>query len=139
MFGHNIMETTITFLMLLSPLISVALFIAWIIAERANAPLKRRIGLGVGTLVTSIPLAVAFAVAATKLDDQSYFAASVRTILDESVNSIESSETGFLERLKGFRDDQALNYETRGSLLENARAFQEEGEVLRGTSGKTEQ
>ena len=30
-------------------------------------------------LVTSLPLAVAFAVAATKLDDQSYFAASAST------------------------------------------------------------
>ena len=125
--------------MLLSPLVSVTLFIAWIIAERANAPPKRRIGLGDATLLTSLPLAVAFAVAVTKLDDQSYFAASVQSILDESVNSIESGEVGFLERIKAFRDDQTLTYETRGDLLENARAFQEEGEALRRASGKTEQ
>ena len=45
-------------------------------------------------LVTAIPLAVTFAVTITQLDDQSYFAASVRTILDESITALEAGELG---------------------------------------------
>lgn len=132
------METTIRFLLLASPVISLALLVAWVIAERANAPLKRRIGLGVVMLVTALPLAVAFAAAITQLDDQSYFAAAVRTMLDESIDAIESGEAGFLQRIKSFRDQQMLNYETRGNLLENARNFRDEGRRIREQKQKTE-
>lgn len=126
------MITTIALLLLASPAVSLALFVAWILAERRNAPLKRRIGLGMAMLVTALPLAVVFAVAITQLDDQSYFAASVQTILDESINALESGETGFVDRLRTFREKQMLTYETRGDLLENARAFSDAGETLRG-------
>ena len=132
------METTITFLLLASPAISLALLVVWIVAERANAPVKRRIGLGVAMLVTALPLAVAFAVGITQLDDQSYFAASVRTILDESIDAIEAEEQGFLQRIKAFRDEQMLNYETRGNLLENAREFRDNGRRIREEKQKTE-
>ncbi|MGD9633954.1 MAG: hypothetical protein AB7G28_20110 [Pirellulales bacterium] len=126
----------IAFFLLASPVISLALLVAWIIAEWRNSPRKYRISLGVATLVTSLPLAMAFAVAITQLDDQSYFAASVQTILDESITALESGEIGFLERLKTFREEQVLTYESRSNLLENARAFKDKGDALRTSAEK---
>ena len=108
----------------------IALLAVWIIAE--NRWSKRvRITLGVLVMLSAIPVPALFAVAITQLDDQSYFAASVRIILDESIAALEAGEPGFLQRLKVFREHQPLRYELRGNLFENAHKFQEEGEALR--------
>ena len=131
------METTITFLLLAAPVISLVLLVAWVVAERRNAPLRRRIGLGVAMLVTAIPLAAAFAVAITQLDDNSYYAASIRTILDETTSALEAGEPGFLDRLKEFRSKQRLCYEMRDDLLEKSRAFKADGEMKRKSDRTT--
>lgn len=115
-----------------SPVISLALLVTWVIAERRNATLRRRIGLGVAMLVTALPLAVAVAVAITQLDDNSYYAASIRTILDETTSALEAGEPGFVDRLKEFRSKQRLCYETRDDLLDKSRVME------RGNENQTE-
>ena len=115
----------------------ITLLTLWLVAE--NRWSKRvRITLGLLALVSALPVTALFSVGITQLDDQSYFAASVQTLLDESVEALEAGEPGFLNRLKTFRENQMLRYESRGDLLENARAFRDEGEDLRGKIEKTE-
>lgn len=110
----------------------IALLTVWIIAE--NRWSKRvRMTLGILVMLSAIPVPTLFAVAITQLDDQSYFAASVRIILDESIAALEAGEPDFPQRLKVFREQQSLRYESRGNLFENARRFQEEGNALRET------
>lgn len=66
-----------------------------------------------------------------ELDDNSYYAASVHTLLDEITTALRANEPGFLERLERFESEQTLTYENRGDLLENARRFREEGQGQR--------
>ena len=108
----------------------IVLLAAWLIAENRWSK-QIRITLGLLVMLCAIPVTSLFAVAITQLDDQSYFAASVRMILDESIAALEAGETGFLPRLKLFRENQSLRYESRGNLFENAEKFREEGESLR--------
>ena len=108
----------------------IVLLAAWLIAENRWSK-QIRITLGLLVMLCAIPVTSLFAVAITQLDDQSYFAASIRIILDESIAALEAGEPGFLPRLKLFREHQPLRYELRGNLLENARIFKEEGENLR--------
>lgn len=133
------MEKIITWLLIGSPLFSIALFGLWIMAERRTASLGCRIGLGVAALFTALPLLAAFAVGVTQLDDQSYYAASVHALLDETISALESGEPVFLQRIKLFRDHQVLSYETRGNLLENAREFRDAGRIIRGESCSSQQ
>ena len=115
----------------------IALLALWLVAE--NRWSKRlRITLGLLAILTAIPVTALVAVAVTQLNDQSYYAASVRTLLDETVVALESGEPGFLHRLKTFREKQMLTYESRGNLLENARAFRDDGEALRNKTEKTQ-
>jgi hypothetical protein len=67
----------------------------------------------------------------TSLDDNSYCAASVATLLDETIAALESGEPAFVDRLKRFRESQRLSYENRFHLLENSRQFQANGEAIR--------
>ena len=114
----------------------IALLALWLVAE--NRWSKRlRITLGLLAILTAIPVTALVAVAVTQLDDQSYYAASVRTLLDETVVALESGEPGFLHRLKTFREKQMLTYESRSNLLENARAFRDDGQALRSTTEKS--
>jgi hypothetical protein len=115
----------------------IAILALWLVAE--NRWSKRwRITLGILAILTAIPTTALVAVAVAQLDDQSYYAASVRTLLDETVIALESGEPGFLHRLKTFREEQVLTYESRHNLLENARAFRDDGQVLRNKMEKTE-
>ena len=91
-------------------------------------------GAGILAFVLFLSLAVLVAVAITQLDDQSYYAASVRTLLDETLEALDSGEPGFADRLRAFRASQRLSYETRADLLENARRFAEEGAAIRGNA-----
>jgi hypothetical protein len=125
------MNTLVLFLLLGSPLAALALIAAWVVAERRNAPLRRRMGLGLAALAMTLPCAMAFAIALTQLDDNSYYAASVRALLDETVDAVEAGEPGFAARLREFRARVRLSYETRDDLLEKARAFRADGESLR--------
>ncbi len=102
----------------------------WISAEN-RASKRKRIALGLLALIVSLPVSIVLSVGITQLDDQSYYAASVRILLDESIGALEAQEEGFLPRLQAFRTSQRLSYETRGNLLENVRCFHEEGIALR--------
>lgn len=114
----------------------IALLALWLVAE--NRWSKRlRITLGLLAILTAIPVTALVAVAVTQLDDQSYYATSVQTLLDETVVALESGEPGFLHRLKTFREKQVLTYESRSNLLENARAFMDDGQALRNKTVKT--
>ena len=114
----------------------IALLALWLVAE--NRWSKRlRITLGLLAILTAIPVTALVAVAVSQLDDQSYYAASVQTLLDETVVALESGEPGFLHRLKTFQEKQMLTYESRSNLLENARAFRDDGQALRSTTEKT--
>lgn len=91
-----------------------------------------RVALALLALLLSHGL-VGLAVFAFKdLDDNSYYAAATRTLLDETISAMEQQEPNYLGRLKEFVATQRLSYETRGDLLENARAFAVRGETLRG-------
>ena len=116
--------------LLIFPLLFVCAAILWYRVER-NGSLRKRVLTGLLVLVFSLALTVLFAVAITQLDDQSYYAASVRTLLDETLEALEAGEPSFGERLKAFRESQRLTYETRANLLENARRFAEEGSTIR--------
>lgn len=102
----------------------------WIAAENRGSKPKR-IALGLLTIFISLPVVSVLSVALTQLDDQSYYAAAVRILLDESLAALEAEEPGFAARLRDFRTSQRLTYETRGDLLENARRFRDEGVRLR--------
>ncbi|HRT04720.1 MAG TPA: hypothetical protein P5204_03380 [Kiritimatiellia bacterium] len=98
----------------------------WIVAENRGSKSKR-IALGLLSILLSLPVGVVISVALTQLDDQSYYAAAVRILLDESLAALEAQEPGFAARLRDFRTSQRLSYETRGDLLENVRRFHDEG------------
>ena len=72
-------------------------------------------------------MACILSVAITQLDDQSYYSASVQTLLDETIESLESGDPTLLPRLKEFSDSQSLTYESRADLLENLRQLREVG------------
>ena len=116
--------------LLIFPVLFVCAAILWYRAER-NGSLRKRLLAELLALVFALLLTVFFAVAITQLDDQSYYAASVRTLLEETLEALEAGEPGFAERLKTFRESQRLTYETRADLLENARRFAEAGSAIR--------
>lgn len=72
------------------------------------------------------------------LDDNSYYAASTRILLTETVTAIEQREATFLNRLKEFVAAQRLTYESRNDLLENTRTFAARGEEQRKKSNGIE-
>ncbi|MEK9986025.1 MAG: hypothetical protein VW879_14905 [Opitutae bacterium] len=110
------------------------LLFLWLVAE--NCWTKRsRITLGLLTLIISILITLVVTVTVTRLDDQSYYAAAVQTLLDETIVAIESGDSDYLQRLNTFRDVQDLTYESRSDLLENIRAFRDEGKILRSKLG----
>ena len=67
----------------------------------------------------------------TQLNANSCYAASVGTLLDETIEALETGDEGFLRRLKAFRESQRLTYESRSDLHESARAFRDEGKQIR--------
>ena len=102
----------------------------WIAAENRGSK-RKRIALGLLAIFISVPVASTLSVTLTQLDDQSYYAAAVRILLDESLAALEAQEPGFAARLRDFRKSQRLTYETRDDLLEIARRFHDEGVRLR--------
>jgi len=119
-----------TALLALLIVIMGGLITLWIVAENHGSK-RKRITLGLIVIIISLPIAIILSVAITQLDDQSYYAASVKILLDENIDAIAAKEVGFLARLQAFRASQRLTYETRGDLLENTRRFRDEGKALR--------
>ncbi len=108
----------------------VILFMLWIVAENRGSK-RTRLTMGLLVMLTSAPVTSLLAVAITQLDDQSYYAAATRHLLDECIAAIEHGEPGFLNRLQEFRKTQVLTYESRSHLLEHARSFRQAGEIQR--------
>jgi len=129
------MNTLALILLLGSPLAALTVIAVWVGAERRNASLRRRLGLGLAAMALTLPCAMAFASGLTQLDDNSYYAASVRALLDETADAVEAGEPGFADRLRDFRAHVRLSYESRDNLLQKARAFRADGERLRTRPG----
>ena len=83
------------------------------------------------TLVLVMVITSLVTVVFTKLDDQSYYAAAVKILIDESIDSLEKGDSTLLSRLQQFREVQHLTYESRSDLLENLRQFRAQGEAVR--------
>ena len=83
------------------------------------------------TLVLVMVITSFVTVVFTKLDDQSYYAAAVQILIDESIDSLEKGDSTLLSRLQQFREVQHLTYESRSDLLENLRQFRAQGEAAR--------
>jgi hypothetical protein len=135
---HELGEVNMrTILLLIFLAIFACIIFLWIRAERVGS-MRKRILMGFLVIMISQPVTIAFSVAITQLDDQSYYAASVRIMLDEILEAIEDNDPGFMERLKEFRMSQRLTYETRANLLENVRCFRDEGTSIRRKAGSEE-
>ena len=104
--------------------------VLWYRAEK-KGELRKPVLTGILAFALSLALAWLSGAVFTELDDQSYYAASVRTLLDETQAALDSGEPGFADRLRAFRASQRLTYESRAGLLENARRFAEEGAAIR--------
>ena len=98
----------------------------WLIAE-FKCSIRWRILCALPFFVVTLLMACILSVAITQLDDQSYYSASVQTLLDETIESLESGDPTLLPRLKEFSDSQSLTYESRADLLENLRQLREDG------------
>ena len=61
------------------------------------------------------------------LDDNSYYASTISTILEETIDALRSNEPDFANRLETFTSQQQLSYASRGNILENARRFRTDG------------
>lgn len=83
-------------------------------------------------------MTIAVSVGITQLYDQSYYAASMRTMLDEIADALAQGEAAFGERFETFRKSQRLTYESRNNLLENVRRFRDEGKAIRATRSATQ-
>ena len=83
------------------------------------------------TLLLVVVITSFVTVVFTKLDDQSYYAAAVQILIDESIDSLEKGDSNLLSRLQQFREVQHLTYESRSDLLENLRQFRAQGEAVR--------
>ncbi len=128
-FGYILDLGTVTIL--------IALVALGLVAENRWSK-RKRIILGLLAILIALPVTIIFTFAFTQLDDQSYFATSVRRLLDESIAALEAKDPDFLDRLKAFRENQMLICESRGNLLENVREFQDQGKSLRRKTEKTE-
>jgi hypothetical protein len=89
-------------------------------------------------LALILPVTIAVSVGITQLYDQSYYAASMRTMLDEIADALSEGEPAFGERFETFRKSQRLTYESRDNLLENVRRFRDEGKAIRATRSATQ-
>ena len=117
--------------------IFVCIVILWLRAEKAGS-LRKRILTGLLLVVLILPVTIAVSVGITQLDDQSYYAASMRTMLDEIADALAQGEPAFGERFETFRKSQRLTYESRDNLLENVRRFRDEGKAIRATRSATQ-
>ena len=108
----------------------VTLLALWLRSEITRNT-RQRIGLGLAAILLAIPASALITTAITQLDDNSYYAATIRELLDETIEAIENNETNYANRLKEFKDEQSLTYEERGGLLENTRSFRQEGREKR--------
>ncbi len=118
--------------------ILLALSVLWWVAEKYWSR-RWRITLGLILMVYNCVLVSLVSIGVTMLQDQSYYAASIKTLLDEVITGLEVGDESVGSRLRAFRESQSLTYETRAGLLENARDFKRNGELNRSNAKTTEQ
>lgn len=125
------MITTVSFILIGSWLIAFLLLSRlWLYAERTYS-VGARMCCALPVMIWVVISVSFLAVVITKLDDQSYYAASIRILIDESLESLGEADGTFEDRLKQFSDQQPISYESRANLLENLRKFYANGKALR--------
>ena len=117
-------------MILLLGVVFLATLTLWCVTAIYGSSKWRLLG-GIPILVVSIATSSLISTALTQLNDQSYYAASIRILIDETIDSLENQDPSLLERLQDFSEQQPLTYESRSGLLENLRKFQSDGDVLR--------
>lgn len=117
-------------MILLLAVVFLATLILWCVTAIYGSSKWRLLG-GIPILVVSIATSSLISTALTQLNDQSYYAASIRILIDETIDSLEDQDPSLLERLQDFSEQQPLTYESRSGLLENLRKFQSDGDALR--------
>lgn len=117
-------------ILLLLVVVFLASLVLWCMTAVYGATKWRLMG-GVPILVVAISTSSLITAAVTQLNDQSYYAASITILIDETIESLESQDSSFLDRLRKFSEQQPITYESRADLLQNLRTFHSEGDAIR--------
>ncbi|MGC6441325.1 MAG: hypothetical protein ACON4H_01590 [Rubripirellula sp.] len=117
-------------ILLLLVVVFLASLVLWCMTAVYGATKWRLMG-GVPILVVAISTSSLISAAVTQLNDQSYYAASITILIDETIESLESQDSSFLDRLRKFSEQQPITYESRADLLQNLRTFRSEGDATR--------
>ena len=117
-------------MLILLVVVFLASLALWCVTAIYGSTKWRLLG-GIPILVVAISASSLISVALTQLNDQSYYAASMTILIDETIESLESQDSSFLERLRNFSERQPITYESRAGLLQNLRTFRSDGEAIR--------
>ena len=118
---------------LIVPILIVSIAsIAVLVLIAQNKPLRStRLGFALLLLLVSHSVVGLAVWIGKSFDDNSYYAFSMQTFLNETITAIEQKEPRFLNRLKQFASEQHLTYENRDNLLDHVRSFETEGKKIR--------
>jgi cell division protein FtsX len=117
-------------ILLLLVVVFLASLVLWCMTAVYGSTKWRLMG-GVPILVAAISTSSLISTAVTQLNDQSYYAASITILIDETIESLESQDSSFLDRLRKFSEQQPITYESRADLLQNLRKFRSDGDATR--------
>ena len=117
-------------ILLLLVVVFLASLVLWCMTAVYGSTKWRLMG-GVPILVVAISTSSLISTAVTQLNDQSYYAASITILIDETIESLESQDSSFLDRLRKFSEQQPITYESRADLLQNLRTFRSDGDAIR--------
>lgn len=117
-------------ILLLLVVVFLASLVLWCMTAVYGSTKWRLMG-GVPILVVAISISSLISTAVTQLNDQSYYAASITILIDETIESLESQDSSFLDRLRKFSEQQPITYESRADLLQNLRKFRSDGDATR--------
>ena len=117
-------------ILLLLVVVFLASLVLWCMTAVYGSTKWRLMG-GVPILVVAISISSLISTAVTQLNDQSYYAASITILIDETIESLESQDSSFLDRLRNFSEQQPITYESRADLLQNLRTFRSDGYAAR--------
>ena len=117
-------------ILLLLVVVFLASLVLWCMTAVYGSTKWRLMG-GVPILVVAISISSLISTAVTQLNDQSYYAASITILIDETIESLESQDSSFLNRLRKFSEQQPITYESRADLLQNLRKFRSDGDATR--------
>lgn len=123
-------------ILLLLVVVFLASLVLWCMTAVYGSTKWRLMG-GVPILVVAISTSSLISTAVTQLNDQSYYAASITILIDETIESLESQDSSFLDRLRKFSEQQPITYESRADLLQNLRKFRSDGDATRKAKSLT--